>query len=141
MTVSDALTPDTMVEYATAARKGGARLEFVVDDSVLTPETAEKVAAATGEPDKNGMARKRSPYRDSYEDARLKYADATHDQECMNWSRYSPNGCGTRANPEWGAPGSPWRPGHQHAAALRKVGKDFLDDLWREATRLHEVPA
>ena len=46
MTVSDALTPDTMVEYATAARKGGARLEFVVDDSVLTPETAEKVAAA-----------------------------------------------------------------------------------------------
>lgn len=46
-------------------------------------------------------ARRRSPYRDVYDDARLEYA--------------------TREG---------WTPGHQHSAALRLVGKHILRDLW-----------
>lgn len=83
----------------------------------------------------------RSPYRDVYDEARERYAAATHATECLNRSRVHPNGCGIRAHPEWGAPGSPWRDGHQHASALRLVGKAFLADLWREAKRIHETCA
>ena len=46
-------------------------------------------------------ARRRSPYRDVYDDARTEYA--------------------TREG---------WTPGHQHSAALRLVGKHILRDLW-----------
>lgn len=45
--------------------------------------------------------RRRSPYRDTYDMARAKYAD--HED---------------------------WTPGHQHAAALRLMAKDILRDLW-----------
>jgi len=64
-----------------------------------------------------------SPYRIVYEQAREKYADRLHDAPCPR--------CGPRGRP---APvGSPWSAGHQHAAAIRLVGKVFLRDLWRQA--------
>jgi hypothetical protein len=47
--------------------------------------------------------RARSPYRDTYEEARLRFADRD------------------------------WTPAHQHAAALRSVGKEILRDLWLAA--------
>lgn len=49
-------------------------------------------------------SRARSPYRDTYEQARERYADREG-----------------------------WTPGHQHAAALRLVGKEILRDLWLAA--------
>lgn len=91
-----------------------------------------------GKPDKNGRARARSPYRDVYEAARAEYATRIHKDECRNRKPYwqAPNGCGTSAHPEWGAPGTPWRDGHQLGSALRIVGKQFVKDLYREAERL-----
>jgi len=55
-----------------------------------------------------------------------------HEFECRNRKRppMGPNGCGTSLHPEWGAPGSPWRPGHINAHAHRLVWKAFLKDLW-----------
>jgi hypothetical protein len=51
-----------------------------------------------------GTARsRRSPYRDVYDVARLTYADRD------------------------------WTDAHRHAAALRKVGKEILRDLWKVA--------
>jgi hypothetical protein len=99
---------------------------------------AEQFIRYTGEPDKNGKPTPLSPYRIVYDDARKEYAERVHEGECLNRSRISPNGCGTRDHPEWGAPGSPWRDGHQHGAAIRLVAKRFLDDLYDEAKRLHE---
>lgn len=99
-----------------------------------------------GEPDKNGRARARSPYRDIYEAGREKYADTVHVHQCQNTKRPSknmmnfvPNGCGTGEHPEWGAPGSPLRPGHQQARAMRLVMRAILIDLWVEAKRQNEV--
>lgn len=68
------------------------------------------------------------PYREVYDKARAHYADSLHPGECKR--------CGPKDNP---APaGSPRSAGHQHAIALRKVAKEVLRDLWREAKRLHE---
>lgn len=57
--------------------------------------------AATSRTTANGSSRRRSPYRDIYDSARVEYA--------------------TREG---------WTPGHQHSAALRLVGKNILRDLW-----------
>jgi hypothetical protein len=79
-------------------------------------------------------------YRQVYLDAKAVAATKTHTKECRNTVRpvggkaAGSNGCGIRAHPEWGAVGSPWRPGHQHAHALRLVGKAILRDLWQAAT-------
>lgn len=54
-------------------------------------------------------ARRRSPYRDVYDLARITYADRVD------------------------ANGKPWTPAHQHNAALRLVGKVILRDLWLAA--------
>lgn len=54
-------------------------------------------------------ARRRSPYRDTYEQARAVYNDRTDDD------------------------GKPWIPARQNAAALRRVGKEILRDLWLAA--------
>jgi hypothetical protein len=68
------------------------------------------------------------PYREVYDHAREKYADAIHAVECKR--------CGPAGKP---APtGSPISAGHQHARALRLVAKTVLKDLWREAKRIHE---
>lgn len=104
---------------------------------------AKQCVMYDGEPDKNGRSRVRSPYRDIYDAGRKKYADAVHVHQCQNTKRptremknFVPNGCGTTEHPEWGAPGSPLRPGHQHARALRLVMRAILIDLWVEATTI-----
>ncbi len=57
-----------------------------------------------------------------------------HRTTCRNRKRAPwSNGCGTVAHPEWGEPGSPWRPGHQLAHAHRVAQKAMLADFWRVA--------
>lgn len=73
--------------------------------------------------------KKQGPYRAVYDAARVKYADAVHAADCAR--------CGPRGKPALA--GSALSAGHQHARALRAVAKAFLDDLWREARRLHET--
>lgn len=80
-----------------------------------------------------------SPYRVLYDATRLKARGAVHDSVCHNRSKINPNGCGTLAHPEWGAIGSPLRPGHLKARAFRIVAKAVLKDLWIESRRLHGV--
>lgn len=83
------------------------------------------------------MKNTKSPYRAVYDEGREKYSTAVHHHVCRNTKRppMGSNGCGTTANPEWGAVGSLLRPGHQHARALRLVMKAILKDLWIEANR------
>lgn len=64
-----------------------------------------------------------SPYRTVYDEARERYAERLHETPCLR--------CGPSGHPA--QPGSPWNLGHQHAAAIRYIGKRFLLDLWREA--------
>ena len=66
-----------------------------------------------------------SPYRKVYEEARERYADRTHQSPCVR--------CGPRGQPA--QPGTPWNAGHQDAAAVRLVGKRFLQDLYDAAKR------
>jgi hypothetical protein len=59
-----------------------------------------------------------------------------HQRQCQNRRRPGTTigypGCGIQAHPEWGEPGSLWRPGHAQAHAHRIVHKEFLRDLWIE---------
>jgi len=64
-----------------------------------------------------------SPFRLVYEQTRQAVADKVHTVECVR--------CGPSGKPA--QPGSPWSPGHQHAHALRIVGKEILRDLWMVA--------
>lgn len=73
------------------------------------------------------MKQAASPYRAIYDAGRTKYADATHQTECVR--------CGPRNAPA--AIGSPLSAGHQHARALRLVAKAVLKDLWLAARELH----
>lgn len=67
-------------------------------------------AQSPAEPSVNPRpSRARSPYRDAYEQGRVTYVDRLDDD------------------------GKPWTPAHQHAAALRLVGKEILRDLWLAA--------
>lgn len=59
-------------------------------------------------------------YRQFYDWARAVAADKVHAVECVR--------CGPSGKPA--QPGTPWNPGHQHAHALRIVGKELLRDLW-----------
>ncbi len=52
---------------------------------------------------------------------REKYADRIHPDACAP--------CHAKA-------GQPWKPGHQHMAALRRMEKELLKGMWREARRL-----
>jgi transposase len=67
----------------------------------------------------------KSPYRVVYDAARERYDDRVHESPCVR--------CGPSGSPALA--GSPWSLGHQHAAAIRLVGKRFLLDLWKEAKR------
>lgn len=59
-------------------------------------------------------------YRAIYDMRRFTTHDHTHNTDCVR--------CGPSGKP---APaGSPWSPAHQHADALRIVGKEILRDLW-----------
>lgn len=80
---------------------------------------------------KDGCARCDQPYDDHtrksisdygqvYLDAKHHYEDRVHATDCVR--------CGPSGRPA--QPGSPWSKAHQHAAALRKVGKTLLRDLW-----------
>lgn len=62
----------------------------------------------------------RSPYRGVYDKRRAATADKIHDRPCPQC-----NGAG-----KTDLIASPWRPGHQHADALRIVSKAILRDLW-----------
>jgi len=67
-------------------------------------------------------------YRDVYERARAKYADATHPADCVR--------CGPTGKPA--RTGSPLSAGHQHARALRLVSKAILRNLWIQSRDLHQ---
>jgi hypothetical protein len=73
----------------------------------------------------------KSPYRVVYDKGRVKYDGAVHEDQCQT-NRPAPgqNGCGTKANPELGAPGSPLRDGHVHKRAVRLIMKAVVLDLW-----------
>jgi hypothetical protein len=62
-------------------------------------------------------------YRDVYDKAREQYAEKLHTGTCVR--------CGPSGKPA--LEGTPWSLGHQHAAALRLVGKEFLLNLWLAA--------
>jgi hypothetical protein len=68
-----------------------------------------------------------SPYRDVYDQERVKYADAIHQAPCVR--------CGPAGKPA--AAGTPLSLGHQHGRAIRRMCKEILRDLWREAARIH----
>lgn len=67
------------------------------------------------------------PFRTIYDDTKLKYAEATHHLVCVR--------CGPSGAPA--QPDSPLSKNHIHARALRKVSKEVLRGLWREARRIH----
>ena len=73
-----------------------------------------------------------SRYYAILEETKKEAAENRHVRQCQNKARppMSPNGCGTFAHPEWGAPGSLWRPGHINMHAHRIVHKELLRDLW-----------
>jgi hypothetical protein len=73
-----------------------------------------------------------SRYFQVFMEAKAAAADKRHHRQCQNKKRppMKPNGCGTVMHPEWGAPGSLWRPGHAMMHAHRMVHKEFLRDLW-----------
>lgn len=68
-----------------------------------------------------------SKYGEVYLEARRQYATKAHSSVCVR--------CGPSGRPA--QPESPWSAGHQHGAALRKVGKELLKDLWLAAREAH----
>jgi hypothetical protein len=99
-----------------AKRARGQKANWSADAKMRAYLVAESILRAGG------------PYREFYDKARAKYADALHDTECKQ--------CGPKGNPA--LIGSPLSDGHKHARALRAVAKEVLKGLWREAKRLHE---
>lgn len=84
---------------------------------------------------KAGSGRYREAYdkaRVSYDPARLHRKHDTHTESEAGWVKTHATEC-VRCGPSGkpAQPGSPWSKGHQHAAALRKVAKEILRDLWR----------
>lgn len=65
-----------------------------------------------------------SKYEQVYRRAREEYEGRVHVDKCPQCKGSS-------------EPGQPWRPGHQHSAALRKVAKEVLRDLWEAARDAH----
>jgi hypothetical protein len=90
---------------------------------------AEGCVKAVGGETKSGAVKKRSPYRDVYELARLKHDGAVHKTECVR--------CGPSGKPA--QPGSELAPGHSHARAMRAVSKEILKDLFVICKREHEL--
>lgn len=113
---------------AEACVKAGVR--YFCDDGVqYKPWPAKEVDAGLHEKDvcqlcehpKDEHGKKSiSDYGQVYLDARHHYEDRVHLEPHVR--------CGPKGKP---APaGSPWSQGHQNGAALRKVGKELLKDLW-----------
>lgn len=67
-----------------------------------------------------------------FEEARKAAVGNRHKWICKNRKRppMKSNGCATVAHPEWGEPGSEWRPGHILAHAHRITAKELLRELW-----------
>jgi hypothetical protein len=65
-------------------------------------------------------------YRKIYDEARLRYANRVHDRPCPQCKGSS-------------KVGDPWKGSHQHAAALRLLGKEILRDLWEIARDIHQA--
>jgi hypothetical protein len=76
-----------------------------------------------------------SRYAQIFRERKEKGATKVHQRQCQNHARppAHSNGCGTVLHPEWGEPGSLWRPGHVNMDAHRVVAKEFLRDLWKVA--------
>lgn len=74
-----------------------------------------------------------SRYLAVYDTQRERAESKTHKSQCQNHAvpPAHSNGCGTVAHPEWGAPGTVWRPGHMAAHAHRMVAKEFLRGLYK----------
>lgn len=70
-------------------------------------------------------------YADVYYAARDKYADATHSNDCVR--------CGPAGKPALA--GSALSGAHQHARALRAIGKEVLRDVWTASKALHQADA
>lgn len=62
-----------------------------------------------------------SPWGEFYMRARRKYADRVHDEPCA---------------PCHAGAGDPWKPGHQHMAALRLMEKELLKEMWKQDRKL-----
>ncbi len=122
--------PDTQAPYAgvAAARRRGQRANWSATAKMRAWVVASKCIQFTGAPNKNGDPTPHSPYRDVYDAAREKYADAAHATPCAR--------CGPAGKPA--QPGSPLSDGHKHARALRAVAKAVLKDLWLAARDIHE---
>lgn len=71
-----------------------------------------------------------SPYRVLYDRERERLVDTAHPEPCVR--------CGPAGSPA--AAGTARAAGHVQAMALRRVAKEVLADLWREAKRLHARP-
>lgn len=67
-------------------------------------------------------------FAEVYRARRAVTEDRVHAADCVR--------CGPAGHPA--KAGSPWSKAHQHADALRIVGKEFLRQLWVESKRLHE---
>ena len=76
------------------------------------------------------MKSMQSPYRVVYERTREASEEKVHNAECVR--------CGPSGKPA--QIGSPWSKAHQHAHALRIVGKEILRDLWIVAGGATERP-
>lgn len=86
-------------------------------DEIELPAPAHRTAAlqTTG-----GLRR---TFRSVYDARRVATADRVHVGDCVR--------CGPSGKPA--TVGSPWSAAHQHADALRVVGKEILADLWQAA--------
>lgn len=96
-------------------RKGETQAEALAAGSKFTKalvwNMSQPCLKMTGDPDKNGLVKARSPYKNTYDDARAHY-DLREGQPCDKCK------------------GEPCRPIHRHNMAVRKVMKSMLRDLW-----------
>lgn len=76
----------------------------------------------------NSCIKTKGHYREVYDARREETFEKDHSKECVR--------CGPSGKPA--QPGTPWSKGHQHADALRIVGKEILKDLWIESKRIHD---
>lgn len=107
----DQVTPDTQTAHVRGAarRRKGQRANWSTNAKTRAYLIAESCTKQA-----------RSPYREVYDKRRAATADNIHDRPCPQC-----NGAG-----KTDLITSPWRPGHQHADALRIVSKAILRDLW-----------
>jgi hypothetical protein len=108
--------PQSSPVRGAARRKKGQRANWSTDAKTRAYLIAESC-----------VKQARSPYRAVYDARRAATAERVHDRPCPQ--------CNGAGKTELIA--SPWRPGHQHADALRIVSKTVLRDLWVAARDWH----